>query len=86
VVPHPVVIPKDADFAPARCARTRRGGRAAVAHEDLVKGYEAGKGEYIVVEPDELAAVAIDSTRMVANERPSERAPARRAASARRRA
>ena len=30
---------------------------------DIVKGYEVGKGEYIELEPEELEAVAIESTR-----------------------
>jgi len=36
-----------------------------VAAEDIVKGYEVSKGNYIEVEPDELDAVEIDSTRMI---------------------
>jgi DNA end-binding protein Ku len=36
-----------------------------VAGEDIVKGYEVSKGNYIEIEPDELAAVEIDSTRMI---------------------
>ena len=30
---------------------------------DIVKGYEVGKGEYIELEPEELEAVAVESTR-----------------------
>jgi DNA end-binding protein Ku len=37
----------------------------AVDYGDLVKGYEVAKGEYVVVEPDELDAIAIESTRMI---------------------
>jgi DNA end-binding protein Ku len=37
----------------------------AVDQSDVVKGYEARKGEYIELEPDELEAVAIDSTRLI---------------------
>jgi DNA end-binding protein Ku len=36
-----------------------------VAYGDLVKGYEVAKGEYIIIEPDELEAIAVDSTRMI---------------------
>jgi DNA end-binding protein Ku len=36
-----------------------------VATEDIVKGYEVSKGNYIEIEPDELDAVEIDSTRMI---------------------
>lgn len=36
-----------------------------VATDDIVKGYEVSKGNYIEVEPDELEAVEIDSTRMI---------------------
>lgn len=36
-----------------------------VASDDIVKGYEISKGSYVEVEPDELAAVEIDSTRMI---------------------
>jgi len=32
-----------------------------VAAEDIVKGYQVGKGEYIEVEPEELEAVALES-------------------------
>jgi DNA end-binding protein Ku len=36
-----------------------------VAADDIVKGYEVSKGEYIEVEPDELDAVEIESSRMI---------------------
>ncbi|AXK83677.1 Ku protein [Pseudolabrys taiwanensis] len=36
-----------------------------VAAEDIVKGYEISKGEYVEVEPDELDAVEIESNRMI---------------------
>lgn len=36
-----------------------------VAAEDIVKGYEASKGTYIELEPDELDAVEIESSRMI---------------------
>ena len=36
-----------------------------VAADDIVKGYEVSKGNYVEVEPDELDAVEIDSTRMI---------------------
>jgi Ku protein len=36
-----------------------------VTQDDIVKGYEARKGEYIELEPEELEAVAIESTRMI---------------------
>jgi len=36
-----------------------------VEQDDIVKGYEASKGSYIELEPDELEAAAIESTRMV---------------------
>jgi DNA end-binding protein Ku len=32
---------------------------------DIIKGYEVGKGEYIELEPEELEAVAIESTRTI---------------------
>jgi DNA end-binding protein Ku len=32
---------------------------------DIIKGYEVGKGNYIELEPEELEAVAIESTRMI---------------------
>ena len=34
-----------------------------VDSSDIIKGYEVGKGEYIELEPEELEAVAIESTR-----------------------
>jgi len=36
-----------------------------VEADDIVKGYEVGKGEYIQVEPEELDAVAIESKRVI---------------------
>lgn len=36
-----------------------------VAADDIVKGYEVSKGNYIEMEPDELDAVEIESTRMI---------------------
>lgn len=36
-----------------------------VAADDIVMGYEVSKGEYIEIEPDELDAVEIDSSRMI---------------------
>ena len=33
--------------------------------DDIVKGYEVGKNEYIELEPDELDAVALESTRVI---------------------
>jgi len=33
--------------------------------DDIVKGYEARKNEYIELEPDELDAIALDSTRVI---------------------
>ena len=35
-----------------------------VAQDQIVKGYEASKGHYIELEPDELEAIALESTRM----------------------
>jgi DNA end-binding protein Ku len=36
-----------------------------VETDDIIKGYEVGKGEYIELEPEELEAVAIESTRVI---------------------
>ena len=36
-----------------------------MAADDIVKGYEISKGDYIELDPDELAAVEIDSSRMI---------------------
>jgi DNA end-binding protein Ku len=36
-----------------------------VAADEIVKGYEVSKGNYIEMKPDELDAVEIDSTRMI---------------------
>jgi DNA end-binding protein Ku len=36
-----------------------------VGQDQIVKGYEASKGHYIELEPDELEAVALESTRMI---------------------
>jgi DNA end-binding protein Ku len=40
-----------------------------VASEDQVKGYAVGKDQYVIVEDDELAGIAIESTRTVDIER-----------------
>jgi DNA end-binding protein Ku len=40
-----------------------------VGNEDIVKGYEVAKGEYIEVEPEELEAVEIESKRAIEIER-----------------
>src|ERR1700716_3763932 len=32
---------------------------------DIIKGYEVGKGEYLVLDPEELEAVAIESKRVI---------------------
>jgi DNA end-binding protein Ku len=36
-----------------------------VPREDIVRGYEVGKGQYLVVEDEELEAVQIESTRTI---------------------
>jgi DNA end-binding protein Ku len=38
---------------------------APVELEDQVKGYEVGKGEHLIVEDDELAAIRIESTHTI---------------------
>jgi DNA end-binding protein Ku len=36
-----------------------------VESENIVKGYEVGKGEYIELDPEEIEAIAIESTRVI---------------------
>jgi DNA end-binding protein Ku len=36
-----------------------------VGSEDIIKGYEVGKGEYLELDPEELEAVAIESKRVI---------------------
>jgi DNA end-binding protein Ku len=36
-----------------------------VEQENIIKGYEVGKGEYVELDPDELEAVAIESKRTI---------------------
>jgi DNA end-binding protein Ku len=36
-----------------------------VEADDIVKGYEVSKGEYIELEPEELEAIALESTRVI---------------------
>jgi DNA end-binding protein Ku len=36
-----------------------------VDSEDIIKGYEVGKGEYLELDPEELEAVAIESKRVI---------------------
>jgi DNA end-binding protein Ku len=38
---------------------------AVVEPEDQVKGYEVGKGEHILIEDDEIASIAIESTHTI---------------------
>jgi DNA end-binding protein Ku len=40
-----------------------------VASEDQVKGYEAGKGDYVILEPEEIAAAFPESDKTLAVER-----------------
>jgi len=34
-----------------------------VESADIIKGYEVGKGQYLEIEPEELEAIALESTR-----------------------
>jgi DNA end-binding protein Ku len=36
-----------------------------VESEDIIKGYELGKGQYIEVNPEELEAIALESKRTI---------------------
>src|SRR5438046_3119124 len=36
-----------------------------VASEEIIKGYEVDKGEYVELEPEELEAVALESKRVI---------------------
>ena len=36
-----------------------------VDSDDIIKGYEVGKGEYLELDPEELDAIAIESTRVI---------------------
>src|SRR4051812_11548923 len=36
-----------------------------VEQDDIIKGYEASKGSYIELEPEEMESVALESTRMI---------------------
>jgi DNA end-binding protein Ku len=36
-----------------------------VEQDDIIKGYEPSKGHYVELEPEELEAVALESTRMI---------------------
>ena len=36
-----------------------------VPREDIARGYEIGKGQYLIVEDDELEAVQVESTRTI---------------------
>lgn len=33
--------------------------------DDIIKGYEVGKGQYIELDPEELEAIAVDSKRVI---------------------
>ena len=51
-------------WSPVPLLSTPRPGRE-VDREDIIRGYEKSKGEYIPVEPEELEAVAIESKRTI---------------------
>ena len=36
-----------------------------VESDDIIKGYEVGKGQYIEVNPEELEAIALESKRTI---------------------
>jgi DNA end-binding protein Ku len=36
-----------------------------VASDEIIKGYEVGKGDYIELEPEELEAIALESKRVI---------------------
>jgi DNA end-binding protein Ku len=45
--------------------RVAEGGESEVPYEDIVKGYEVNKGEFVIVTPEELEAVAPGRTRTI---------------------
>ncbi len=55
----------DADHARIQQKRVCSLDGAEVAFEDLVKGYEFSPGRYVVIEPEELDALAARKTRMI---------------------
>jgi DNA end-binding protein Ku len=55
----------DADRARIQQKRVCSADGEEVAFEDLVKGYEFSPGQYVVVEPDELDALAARKTRLI---------------------
>jgi len=54
-----------ADLARIQQKRVCSADGQEVAFEDLVKGYEFSPGQYVVVEPEELDALAAKKTRMI---------------------
>ena len=70
---HTATVNRDVSFNQIEAAtgsriRMRRVSEATgeeVANDQLVKGYEISKGEYIEVEPEELDAVEIESKRVI---------------------
>ena len=55
----------DSDRARIQQKRVCSADGQEVAFEDLVKGYEFSPGQYVVVEPEELEAVAARKTRLI---------------------
>ena len=53
------------DRQPHQVQEGRRRDRREVEADDIIKGYEVSKGEYIELEPEELEAVAIESRRTI---------------------
>jgi DNA end-binding protein Ku len=45
--------------------RTVEGSTKEIAYDDIVKGYEVTKGNYVVVEPEDLEAVAPEQSRTI---------------------
>jgi DNA end-binding protein Ku len=54
-----------ADLSPIRNERVCQRDGEPVAWADIVKGYEYAKGKYVVVTDDDLASVAVASTRTI---------------------
>ncbi len=53
------------DRQPAEAAHGRQRDRRAGRPADRVKGYQVAKGQYVMVEDDELEALKIESTRTI---------------------
>jgi DNA end-binding protein Ku len=63
--PEPEVSPAESLADGLGQPRSEPAGEQEIAYQDVVKGYEVDPGRYVLVDPDELAALAPEQTRTI---------------------